>query len=463
MKEINKHKILITLILIILIAALLRILKFNAVVSFDSDQEFFAWEAKKILIDHKLTLIGIPTQIGGVLIGPLFTYLSTLVFFILKGNPISTNVLTVAMNLLAIPVSYFVANKLIGKNAGLISAALIAFSKSSVIDGLAGWPVTPILGTTFIFIYFLVKFLEGNQKYLPLIFITMAIGLNWHVMSGFYLFVFLISLLVFKIRPNIKYLFLGLFAFGLILSPLLAFDLRHDFINTKNILSLFQNKTQIDVIKNFFKVISIALGNASSFFTTINSTLSKLGIASVFLIFIKLSIKDKTSILNKVLLIFLGTVIFFASIYKGELSEYYLATLTAVFVLIVTIILSNLSTKHLKYVLIIFCLINLYSFSTSFSSLSLKYKMQAVSFIVGDSQDKNFVLHIDSGHGQGSGFKYLFYYLKKEPTEKGDHLYLLSIPWSQKAKSTTNLLINNYKAGYAKHYYFGDIAVMKIF
>src|SRR3972149_9770528 len=83
------------LILIISLGLFLRTWQFESRLAFDFDNEFFAWEAKKILVDKKLTLIGQEASTGGVFIGPLYTYISTLAYALFDMDPVAGGVVAV--------------------------------------------------------------------------------------------------------------------------------------------------------------------------------------------------------------------------------------------------------------------------------------------------------------------------------------------------------------------------------
>lgn len=450
------------LILLTLTSLLVRAYKANDIISFDTDQEFFALEAKKILVDHKLTLIGIPTQFGGVLIGPLFTYLAAFFFWVLKGNPASTHVLTILLNTAAVPISYWVVKKLFGNWEAIIASIIVAFSYSSMMDSLAGWAVTPVMATTFVFVYCLTKFLSGNQKYFSLAMLVTGIGFNWHIMTGFYLVAVFFSVILLRPRLSLRHVLIGIFLFILTLSPLILFDLRHNFINTKGAISLFNNTSGSKIENSPQKVVSIAIGNSGAMiFPQRSGTSNFFAIATLVTLIIYVA-KNKKILATKALLIFGASIIFAASFYKGHLSEQYIAPFSTIFVIIFSFILAKLPRVIVITLLLFFIFINTRTFIQGYNSLSLKYKMEAVNYIVNDSQNNDFILHIDSGFGYGSGFNYLFYYLKKEPKEKGNNLYLIGIPWSQKHSTTTEMVKNSYKANNPVFNSFGDIEVIKI-
>lgn len=96
-------------------------------------------------------------------------------------------------------------------------------------------------------------------------------------------------------------------------------------------------------------------------------------------------------------------------------------------------------------------------------TLSLKYKREVVSYIIKNSGGKDFILHIDSSYGYATGFNYLFTYYNSEPKEKGDHLYLISIPWSQKQVTAKKMVSDDYKFKNAELNIFGDIGVFKMY
>lgn len=74
--KVKKEKV---FLIVLLILSFLRFFyKIQERAMFEYDQEFLILEAKKIIIDRKITLIGAPTSIGGMFIAPLYSYLVAL-------------------------------------------------------------------------------------------------------------------------------------------------------------------------------------------------------------------------------------------------------------------------------------------------------------------------------------------------------------------------------------------------
>ena len=74
---------------------------------FDADQEYLALKSDEIL-NGKLTLLGAPTSIGGMFIGPLFSYFVAAVMFLFKDNPLVVNGLSAFWATLIIIALFFV-------------------------------------------------------------------------------------------------------------------------------------------------------------------------------------------------------------------------------------------------------------------------------------------------------------------------------------------------------------------
>ena len=83
---------------------------------FDADQEYLALKSDEIL-NGKLTLLGAPTSIGGMFIGPLYSYFVAAVMFIFKGNPLVINGLSAFWATLTVIALFFVGKRIFGSHA----------------------------------------------------------------------------------------------------------------------------------------------------------------------------------------------------------------------------------------------------------------------------------------------------------------------------------------------------------
>jgi len=188
---------------------------------------------RKMFTEHHLTLLGPTTGIEGIFYGPWWYYLLAFPYLIFSGNPTGIAVFIGLLGLTAVLLAY-IFGKLLwpkDKNAPFILAAVCGISQVMVSSSNQIWSPNLI---PFLMIIWLI--LLAKQKYLPLGLITGLILESEVAFGTFFLIAQIVALMGVYRKIRWSY-FLGL---AIIFSPRLIFDLRHDFLVTKNILKLIQ-------------------------------------------------------------------------------------------------------------------------------------------------------------------------------------------------------------------------------
>lgn len=147
---------------------------------FGWDQIDNAWAAVRILVAHKLPLLGMVAKgNSGIYIGPLYYYLVAAFYFLTGLNPIASPLLAGITSLFSFWVIYWVAKNIFNKNVALVSCFIYTFSSSIIISERIQWPINFIAPFSLLIFYFLYKAIAGQSKYLiPLAAVT---GLSFHI------------------------------------------------------------------------------------------------------------------------------------------------------------------------------------------------------------------------------------------------------------------------------------------
>lgn len=277
---------------------------------FGFDQGLFYESVRKIVVEHKPTLVG--TEVGGIggfFQGPGWYYLLAIAFIFTGGDPYGGIVLMFIISLAALSFSYLLFKKVFGNITALSIAFFVAVSPVIIQQARSIWPPYPVTLLTVVFLYCFYKFLSGKQKYLPLA--VFVIGLMSHfeiATSGTMLLqLVLFSPLLFYpkkiIQPRI--IIVAILAFAASQVLFLLFEARHGFIGIKGIYQLFSvggvKNTYQFVIANHYDVfrstiVSVLPGN-----TTVNLIIIVIGLVGSFLY-----LRDKkNNYANKLFLIYL--------------------------------------------------------------------------------------------------------------------------------------------------------------
>ena len=226
---------------ILLIAAAPRaieLLNGNYLFGYDQGEHFQA--VKKIVVDHNLTLIG--TQVGGAggfFQGPGWYYLLAIPFFLTGGDPYGAMVLMFILGILTVFFAFYFGSKMFGQWVGILISFLIAISSTIIAQSRFIWPPFPIYLLTVFILFFLFRTFQGREKFFPLATFTAGFMAHFEIATAGLFFGQLILLspfLLLKKLISFRYFLYGIFSFILPLTPLIIFDLRHQFLISKGIV-----------------------------------------------------------------------------------------------------------------------------------------------------------------------------------------------------------------------------------
>ena len=221
----------------------------------------------------------------------------------------------------------------------------------------------------------LLKILKGTKgfRYYGLLFFCLGLIINLHY-SGVVFFVSILFLLLFFFkRLNKKYFFGGIAIFCLELFPLILFDLRHNFVNTKGIINYFLYNPRNDLpappfFVGVFDKYKFLLNLV--FPINFNSTIGLIFLSVFTLFFISWLFKSKNEKFKVLGFLFLSSIAL-ASLYKRGFFAFYLTFLYPLPFLIIGSLFSRTKQKRVKrlfmYIFIFLCFVwSLKNFQTSF-------------------------------------------------------------------------------------------------
>ncbi|MEK7096810.1 MAG: glycosyltransferase family 39 protein [Patescibacteria group bacterium] len=329
----------------ILIAALLfgiflRFYRLDGFLTFLGDQGRDAIIVKRIISLEHFPAIGAPTSIGQVYLGPFYYYFIAPWLLFFNYQPIGLAFGVALFSSLYLLINYFVVRELFDKRVALISTIFLSFSSVLIDFSRFSWNPNLLPLFTLLTVYFVIKSLKTNKWYyfaLSGAFISFCIQL--HYLSLFLLppigIIYIIDL--FKYRKHaigklVNWL-IGLFSFIIFSSPLIIFDLRHDFLNSKLFLALFQSSgtsflTKINSLFDSFYYL-----NLYSFNINLNKFFVYLLL--FFLTIILFTLIKKKSNLKTFIFIFLLTILGM-SLYSGPKHPHYFVILYPLYYIIIS-------------------------------------------------------------------------------------------------------------------------------
>ncbi len=405
------------------------------------DNDLSGWIVKDILIDRHLRLIGQETSARGIFIGPLFYYLLIPFYLFTRLDPIGILGFSWLVGLSGIAGLYFVANKLYGHRSAGIASLLYASSELISTTEREVVPTTAVMLWSVWAFYAVNRIFSGQKS--GLLLAAVLFGLVWNINLALILLlpIFILGVIFNRHKFKLADFVIPSGVFFLLSSPLILFEFRHGFIQTRALIqSLFGHAaTAMSFPAKMNHVLTYALKNATKLFFIPVSDFSYslipaiLTILFILLLFTK-KIKTYTGI---IFILWMGLHFLFFTLHPINLSEYYLNGMNLFWIIIAAVSLGKLFPKIISS--LILCLLisyNLASFlSSPVNAMGYPYKKALVEFIKTDAQNHNYpcisVSYITTP-GNNFGYRYFFFLvdLSVNPPSSGSPVYSIVFPHS---------------------------------
>lgn len=440
---------LILLILILILAAFLRLYKISSYMEFLGDEGRDVLVAKDILSGH-FTLLGPRSSAGDFYMGPFYYYIITPFLLLFNYDPVGPAIMVSLFGIATVFLIYIVGKKFFGSIAGFFAAALYAVSPLVLAYSHSSWnpDILPFFSLLLIYTVFNAVVNSKSWKYFIHIGILFGICLQLHYLSLF--LAIIITGYIFLVKwfarrssgifiPLLRNYFGILLGTIISLSPFILFELRHNFLNTRGILSfLFGNNVSYSANTNFFTTVAQvffrifarlvvdfpAPGKAIQFTSihlSIWGTLAMLLAAgSIIVLFLQ---KKKLVSLLLGLWLFLSVLLF--GVYKKEIYDYLFTFIFPLPFLLIGNLLSyvfHLSKRRVFFMslsLFIFFII----FITNLLNNPFRYEpnnqrdqaKKIARFILSKADNKPFNFALLSKGNSDYGYRYYFDILGRPP------------------------------------------------
>ncbi len=427
--KLKDQKILFLLLLgVLAIAIFLRFYKLSEYMTFLGDEGRDAIVIKNMLVINHFPLVGPPTSVGNIYLGPLYYYMMALPMAIFWLNPAAAAGMNALIGVLTVALIYYLGKVWFNRSAGLIASFLYAISPVTIIYSRSSWNPNPASFFALISICSLYK-LHRSGNFLWLILTGLAAGaaLQMHYLAAILIPVLGLIWLYEVIYRKSKSLIskrliagslLGIFSFLAIMSPLIWFDLRHSFLNYRAITELFTSGSavKVDIFANILKIPALFSKNLIGRY--IAGENFYLIILISLLVIISLGVKYKTYFWPKLILgIWLIVGLFGLTFYQQSIYDHYFGFMNPVpFLLLGSVALYTSSVSSKKQwvvkVFIVILLVVLTIFNLQKNPLlnppnnQLKRTQEIAKFIISQTgnQDFNFALLAKSNYDSAYQF-----------------------------------------------------------
>lgn len=433
---------LIVLAISLLLGLFMRGYQYRERFMYNHDNDLSSWIIRDVVVNHHLRLIGQQTSEPGIFIGPLFYY--SLIPFYLATNmdPIGGVALPIIIGLAGIASIYYVFYRLYGKSPAAFAALIYAASWGLVINERDVVPTTPVLLWS-VWYFYAVNLLFRGKK--PVLLVAVLFALVWHLNLALVLLAPLAIIgfgLHYK-KYSIKEFVFPVIAFLVISAPLIAFEARHNFVQSRSLVSSLvrvEHKSG-SLVEKYAHVFLYAARNSTGIlypeWPYSVYVLPTLLLVSVAFLSWKKFVPPFTAVIYVFWIILYA--VFFAA-HPINLSEYYLNGMNILTIAAASLFLSYLFSKNILgkalsiSVICYLLFVNLNSFIKSPVNRSGYIERSAIAkFIKADSAAHGYpcvsVSYI-TNPGYNLGYRYLFWIagLRVNQPKSGSPVYTIVFP-----------------------------------
>lgn len=339
-------KLKVWLVVIVIVAAFLRLYRLPETLQFLGDQGRDALVMYDLVKNHNLPFIGPITSVGGFYLGPLYYYLMAPFLWLFRYSPVGPAYATAVLGIITVWALYRVAKHLFDQKTALISSALFALGSVPIVETRGAWNPNPMPLAVLGIVYGFVRHRQSGQlKWLLLSAISLGAALQFHYMIVFFAPFILWQLWLIlkdaKLRTHLWWYFACLLAVNL---PLILFELKNNFLNINGLLAYLSKNDHPEFtfwqqLKNINGRSQEAIGMLLGFGRT--TTALRTGLSRLLLILIGWQLLKKPSPSFKLLSAWLLPTIVAIAFYVGNIPPYYLAFLFPVTFMFVGYFLSK--------------------------------------------------------------------------------------------------------------------------
>lgn len=238
------------LLIILAVSALLRFYRLSEYMSFLGDEGRDALMVKRILTTIDLPFIGPPTSVGDMYLGPLYYYMMAIPMTIFWLNPVAAAGMVAIIGVATVGLIYYLSRGWFGKEAAIASSALYAISPVTILYSRSSWNPNPT--PFFTLMAFLGLYLARKRedfKWFILTGVALAFAHQMHYLALILIPIFGLLWLyeLYRRRRKVDKNFIvgssgAIIIYLLLMSPLLLFDIKHNFMNLKHINAFFTSQ-----------------------------------------------------------------------------------------------------------------------------------------------------------------------------------------------------------------------------
>lgn len=414
--------------LILIIGAYLRLYRIRDYMTFLGDEGRDVLVVKRMIIDHKFTLLGPTASVAGFFLGPIYYYFMIPFLLIFNLDPVGPAVMVALFGIAAIFLVYKTGKDFFSETTGLIAALLYAVSPVVINYSHSSWNPNLMPFFSLLIIYLCWKVVVKNKwRNIFWIGTCLGIALQLHYLAAFLGFaVFLYLIINGKLNKTKEYL-LGILGFITGLSPFLFFEIRHNFPNTISIFNFVFHGKDVNLDNtSFLKIIpDVTVRLFERLVTNNNLTLAYILLIFSFIIFFYswvLKIKDNNASKTHLLIFLWGAVgILLFGFYKRGIYDYYFGFLFPLPFILVGLALSYFYKNIFGKIIIIIITFLLFWINWQarpFIFVPNRQLNQAIvisRFVLEKTEGKPYNFALITGQNSDHAYRYFFEIWNRQP------------------------------------------------
>lgn len=243
---------------ILVIAAFLRFYRIDDYLVFLGDEGRDALVVKRMIVDHKLTLLGPTASIASFYLGPAYYYLMLPFLWLFNLNPVGPAVMVALFGVATVLLIYLFGREYFSRRVGLLAAWLYSLSPLVITHSRSSWNPNVLPFFSLVVVWFMRRSLETSPlRHLFLAGLVFGVCLQLHYLAVFLgLAMIGYFLLVHPARKNPKAYLASLFGLLAGWSPFLLFELRHRFPNLRTLYYFLTDGKETGLASDrFFPII----------------------------------------------------------------------------------------------------------------------------------------------------------------------------------------------------------------
>ncbi len=249
------------LIILLILAAFLRLYKISSYMEFLGDQGRDVVIVRQFLTQGNLMFIGPQTSVGNMYLGPWYYYLIAPFLLLFNFNPRGPAVMVALLGIATVWLICKAGEEWFDRETGFLAAFLLAISPVIIYYSIFSWNPNVMPFFSLLSIWLIYRIWQNKEyKKMPWLGFSLAMALNSHYLGLLLLPVIGIFWLwglkeVWRSDDKKSYILYSLFCllvFFALMSPLLLFDIKHNFANFRAFRKFFAT-SQATVNLQFYK------------------------------------------------------------------------------------------------------------------------------------------------------------------------------------------------------------------